>query len=345
MTLREWHPGEPIAPLRELINNTYATLKAQGLNFVGTWQGDEETARRIQGARVFVLEDAGRLWGTISLDPHADSSDPRERFYHDSGTWVIHQFGVRPELRGQGWGSKLLAHACAVAKEAGATEIGLDTAMPATDLVAYYRRQGFEHRHEVQWESANYRSTVMFRNLEPDKRVVRFATAADTEDVVAIVQAVYKEYGFTWEADGYNADLYDTESAYPRPSSYFWVGVEGGKVVACAGLSRHESTGGPLRIAPDPRPGKTRIAGTDCELHRVYVHPDHQGKGWGKQMLATVIHQAAADGCSAMEIWSDVSLVKAHKMYLKLGATELGERRLDDPDDSLEKGFGWTLFE
>jgi len=40
-------------------------------------------------------------------------------------------------------------------------------------------------------------------------RIPVLATNADVEGIVRVVKAVYDEYGFTWDAEEYHADLYD----------------------------------------------------------------------------------------------------------------------------------------
>jgi hypothetical protein len=45
---------------------------------------------------------------------------------------------------------------------------------------------------------------------------IRRATNADATEIVRVVRAVYDEYGFTWDAEEYHADLYDPETYYDR---------------------------------------------------------------------------------------------------------------------------------
>ena len=148
---------------------------------------------------------------------------------------------------------------------------------------------------------------------------VRRATSADSSAAAAVVRAVYDEHGFTWEEDGYHADLQDVERSFDA----FWVSVEQGRVVGCVGV----------------RSDRLALAGTDCSLERLYVLPSARGTGTGSALLRAAAEGARELGFVRMEIWSDKSLLDAHRLYQRLGAVVVGERRNDDPDASEEWGL------
>jgi N-acetylglutamate synthase-like GNAT family acetyltransferase len=64
-------------------------------------------------------------------------------------------------LSGTGTGARLMDLVEARAIETGAREIALDTAEPATHLVAWYGRRGFRLIEHAQWSHTNYRSVIM----------------------------------------------------------------------------------------------------------------------------------------------------------------------------------------
>lgn len=51
------------------------------------------------------------------------------------------------------------------AAETGAVEIALDTAEPATHLVAWYGRRGYRLIEHAQWGHTNYRSVIMSKRV------------------------------------------------------------------------------------------------------------------------------------------------------------------------------------
>ncbi len=148
-------------------------------------------------------------------------------------------------------------------------------------------------------------------------RIVPYA-AEHKEGMIAVVRSVYDEYGFTWEAGGYHADLYDIDRAYLSRGWMFWVMLSGDDVIGCAGASVH---------------------GSECELHRMYLSPAFRGRGLGRLLLEKVVEYGRARGCRRMRAWSDVKLTLAHKLYSRLGFIQEGERICDDPDQAREYGF------
>jgi GNAT superfamily N-acetyltransferase len=71
------------------------------------------------------------------------------------------QFAVAPDFQAQGLGARLMDLVEARAIATGAREIPLDTAEPATHLVAWYGRRGFRLIEHAQWSHTNYRSVIM----------------------------------------------------------------------------------------------------------------------------------------------------------------------------------------
>ena len=145
-----------------------------------------------------------------------------------------------------------------------------------------------------------------------NKRVViRLALAADSPAAAAVVRAVYDEYGFTWDEDGYHADLFDVEASYAA----FFVAEREGKIVGTAGLTVHGS------------------------LERLYVLDSARGDGAGSALLVNVIAEARRRGHRQLEIWSDKRFEDAHRLYERHGARIVGELVHDDPDSTHEWGL------
>ncbi|MBT9175845.1 MAG: hypothetical protein DDT20_00145 [Firmicutes bacterium] len=73
---------------------------------------------------------------------------------------------VAPELKRQGPGRWLLQFAAARGREQNAALLRLDTAMPATHLIALYESEGFSIVDEVQWGGKAYKSVIMEKLLQ-----------------------------------------------------------------------------------------------------------------------------------------------------------------------------------
>lgn len=175
-------------------------------------------------------------------------------------------------------------------------------------------------------------------NLRGMSFSIRPATGADSLAAANVVKAVFEEYGFTWDAEDYCADLYDLETHYIQAGNRFWVAESTGQIVATSALELFDVLPGQAGKAVVLE-GKVRAAGSDCSLERLYVHPLARGAGLGRRLLETTINEARSLGRSAMEIWSDKKLENAHRLYGHYGALPIGDRICDDPDESPEWGF------
>ena len=119
------------------------------------------------------------------------------------------------------------------------------------------------------------------RAARPAGRVnVRRAESADAAAIAAVVRAVFDEYGFTWDADGYHADLADAARHY---GGAFWVAEVDGEIVGTVGLDL-----GAGRVGGLP--------GCDCSLERLYVLDRARGRGAGSALLQAAIDEARAHG-------------------------------------------------
>lgn len=156
---------------------------------------------------------------------------------------------------------------------------------------------------------------------EPVIRILPYEPSMNAA-VIAVVRGVHDEYGFTWQHDGYHADLYDVEGTYLRPGGAFWALEVDGQIAGCVGMTPH---------------------GDECELHRLYMFSRVRGRGLGQRLLDAALDWARQGGFRRVIAWSDVKLGLAHKLYLANGFTLFGLRRCDDPDESLEHGFRLEL--
>ena len=168
---------------------------------------------------------------------------------------------------------------------------------------------------------------------------IRAATQDDADQVVAVVRAVYVEYGFTWEEGGYHADLYDLQAHYLDAGHAFFVAEqEGGAITGTCALELfNELPGQPGETVRFQ--GKTRVAAADCSLERLYVHPSARRQGIGHALLDRTAQEAKAAHRKRMELWSDKRFQDAHRLYLRNGAQIVGERICHDPDQSPEWGL------
>lgn len=162
-TVRALRRSDSVEALTRLLNRAYAELGAMGLNYTAVDQTPDVTEQRISGAQCFVAERQGVLIGTVLVKP----TDPGSAcsYFAKPGVSTLGQFGVDPAYRRMGVGLKLLRTCEEWARTNGFKELALDTAKPATHLVALYGRLGYVPVGEVRWPGKVYESVVMSKAL------------------------------------------------------------------------------------------------------------------------------------------------------------------------------------
>ncbi len=168
---------------------------------------------------------------------------------------------------------------------------------------------------------------------------IRLARPSDSPSVVRVIKAVYDEYGFTWDAEEYHADLYDLQGHYLDHGCPFFVAeLSSDELVATAALEIFPKLPGEVGQLV-MHGGRVRIGGADCSMERLYVDPQTRRLGIGRALTQKLIDAARERDLHSMEIWSDKRFDKAHALYKSFGARVVGDRICDDPDQSPEWGL------
>jgi putative acetyltransferase len=179
----------------------------------------------------------------------------------------------------------------------------------------------------------------------PVSFLLRMAVQADSPEIARVIKAVYDEYGFTWDEEDYHADLFDLDRYYFSQGHLFWIAEDHeGRAIGTVALELFERVPGEAGEVVEAD-GERRLAGADCALQRLYVHPEARRSGVGSELLNTVIEEARLRGRELMEIWSDKRFEGAHRLYERLGAINVGDRICHDPDQSPEWGLILKLKE
>lgn len=129
----------------------------------------------------------------------------------------------------------------------------------------------------------------------------------DHDAVCALHRAGLDSAGADAGCGPWDDDLHQIEAVYLRAGGEFLVGELGGAVVAMGAVRRS----GPER----------------GEIRRMRVAPAHQGKGFGRQLLAALEHRAAELGCMMLHLDTTSGQVAARGLYESAGYTEVGRKR------------------
>jgi putative acetyltransferase len=145
------------------------------------------------------------------------------------------------------------------------------------------------------------------------------ATLADAPDVIALIGRVFVEYGWIWDPAAEVPDLLRW-TPYEPPHGAFFVIRREGRVVGSVGVDR--------------------VADDTAELHRLYLDPAARGRGLGDALVETILGWCRDNGIGRLVLWSDTRFVHAHRLYLRHGFRQTGERVLPgDVNQSREYHF------
>jgi len=131
--------------------------------------------------------------------------------------------------------------------------------------------------------------------------VLRYARDEDAPEIIALISSIWSEYpGKTLIAANDMPELLRPASAYARADGRFWLVETGGRVI------------GTVALVPS-------VEGGVVELQKLYVARDVRGNGLGSFLCYLVEREARGRGAHAIELWTDVKLLDAHRCYERLG--------------------------
>jgi RimJ/RimL family protein N-acetyltransferase len=146
------------------------------------------------------------------------------------------------------------------------------------------------------------------------------ASLADVPAVMLLIGRVFAEYGLLLMPSFEVPDLLRFNEHYTPPRGSFWVVRDVTRVVGSVGVERLD----------------TRTA----ELHRLYLDASLRGRGIGRALVETVLTWTRDEGLERLVLWSDTRFEQSHRLYRRLGFTQLGERTVEgDVNDSREYRF------
>ena len=164
ITIRDWRDDDDVEALTRMLHRAYAPLAAAGLRYMATHQSPDVTLRRLKRGRALVAEYEGDIIATLTV--YTPEPDSTVLLYRDLRTYHIGQFGVEPDYKGRGVGRALHQAAVHHTLEQGGLYLALDTAGPATDLIATYQRWGYQIMERMSFSATNYESVIMRLDLQ-----------------------------------------------------------------------------------------------------------------------------------------------------------------------------------
>ena len=164
LTIRNWRDDDDVEALTRMLHRAYAPLAAGGLRYMATHQSPDVTLRRLKRGHALVAEKDAKIIGTLTVYP--PDSESIVSLYRHPQTYHFGQFAVDPDHKGNGIGRTLHQAAIDHAREQGGRYLALDTAAPATYLIATYQRWGYQIMERMAFSATNYESVVMILCLQ-----------------------------------------------------------------------------------------------------------------------------------------------------------------------------------
>lgn len=176
---------------------------------------------------------------------------------------------------------------------------------------------------------------------------LRFARDEDAAAIIELIAAVWSEYpGKTLVAAADMPELLRPARVYAACDGRFWVIEAHGRIV------------GTVALQPSAEAGVV-------ELQKLYVARDMRRNGLGGFLCHLVEREARKRSARAIELWSDIKLLDAHRRYEQLGYVRgealktyndtsatvryyyrksLDLDAADDDDDGLKPGDRWQAM-
>lgn len=141
--------------------------------------------------------------------------------------------------------------------------------------------------------------------METSGNQIREIRPEDNAEVAMVVREVLVEMGVpkvgTAYADSALDQMYEN---YNVPKSAYFVAIENGKIIGCAGIAQLDN-----------------YKGNVCELQKMYFLPEARGKGLGKEMMAVCLKSAEAFEFEECYLETMPYMDAAQTLYRKAGFT------------------------
>jgi putative acetyltransferase len=146
------------------------------------------------------------------------------------------------------------------------------------------------------------------------------ASRADAPAVIDLIGRVFAEYGWIWDPATEVPDLLRWTPHYEPPHGAFFVVRHAERIVGSVGVDR--------------------VSDATAELHRLYLDPSVRGRGLGDALVEAILDWCRRNGVARLVLWSDTRFEHAHRLYLRRGFRQTGERVLpEDINQTREYSF------
>jgi putative acetyltransferase len=140
--------------------------------------------------------------------------------------------------------------------------------------------------------------------VERKSAVITDTTAADLDTVRALFRAYQNWLGISLEFQGFEDELAGLPGKYAPPQGALLLARDGAQVAGVVALRPLDEAG-------------------LCEMKRLYVLPDFQGRGIGRALAVAIIDAGRRAGYRAMRLDTVARMAAAVGLYRALGFVEI----------------------
>lgn len=138
-------------------------------------------------------------------------------------------------------------------------------------------------------------------------------THVDTPEEMPLVRKLFEEYAASLDVDlcfqGFDRELETLPGEYAPPEGTIIIAFDGGEAVGCVTLRK--------------------ISPVVCEMKRLFVKPEHRGRGFGRALAEGVIERARAIGYESIRLDTLESMTEANALYTSLGFVKCAPYRFN----------------
>jgi len=139
---------------------------------------------------------------------------------------------------------------------------------------------------------------------------LRKAIAGEEARILDLVSNVLADYGLIVNPEKTDKDISDLDRYYFENNGWFAVIDDGVRIIGSYGIFK--------------------ISNRVCELRKMYLLPEFQGRGLGRSMMEDALKQARELGYVEMVLETNTLLDKAIQLYSKFGFEEYKPDHLSD---------------
>lgn len=151
----------------------------------------------------------------------------------------------------------------------------------------------------------------------------RSAKIGDEKDILKLIDIVLSDYGLKLEPNGADSDVTDINKFYYNNNGWFQVIEENNKIIGSVGIYK--------------------INSSTCELRKMYLYKEYQGKGLGKTLLQNALESAENLGYNTITLQTNSLLNKALPLYKSFGFDEDEEEVCSRCDIAMKKEIRPTI--